>query len=55
MIVMGTIQSSESFSFADYLRSQRTMTQTQVDETERMHDARDLTPSERRAILEGSK
>lgn len=40
-------------TMAEYLRSARTTTQSQVDKIARVHDADDLTPSEREAILEG--
>lgn len=50
---MGTIQSSESQTLAAYLRSQRTLSASQVDTRTIVHDSHDLTSSERTAILEG--
>lgn len=39
---MGTINSSETRSEVDYLRSMRTTTQAEVDEMTRRRDAEDL-------------
>lgn len=50
---MGTIQSSESQTLAAYLRSQRTLTASQVDTRTAVHDSRDLTPSECAELLKG--
>lgn len=51
---MGTIQSSETRTFAEYLRSQRTLSASQVDVRTALHDSHDLTASERSAIREGN-
>jgi hypothetical protein len=50
---MGTIQSSETQTFAEYLRSQRTLTASQVATRTVLHDSHDLTASERAACLKG--
>lgn len=38
-------------TLADHLRSQRTLTQSQVDLRTAVHDSHDLTPSERSKLL----
>lgn len=48
---MGTIKSSESLSLAEYLRSQRTTTQAEVDEIAAEHDAADVSADVRWSAL----
>ncbi len=48
---MGTIQSSENLAFADYLRSQRTTTQAEVDAVTAEHDRDDIPAGERFSAL----
>jgi len=50
---MGTTQSSETLSFADFLRSQRTTTQAQVDARTKEHDKHDVPAHERFASVSG--
>lgn len=44
---MVTIKSSETMAEAEYLRSMRTQTQTEVDELARKHDADDIPAEDR--------
>lgn len=50
---MGAIVATPESQLAAYLRSQRTLTADQVAVRTIVHDSRDLTPSERSAILKG--